>query len=105
MGSSIFHISLIFAEVKIPVIVVFTKFDLLVVEHFRACNHILSLSERKAESIDRAERAFNRFTKGLKFPFVPVSTMKTAQKDYGGLLRSVNSLLPLKFLQLQERCS
>jgi hypothetical protein len=99
MGGSIFHIPLTFAEVKIPVIVVFTKFDLLIVEHFRSCNHMLSLADRKAEAMDRAKRAFNLFTKGLKVPFAPVSTLKEAQKDYGGLLiRSLTCLFPLKLL-------
>jgi hypothetical protein len=106
MGGLIFHISLMFAEVNIPVIVVFTKFDLLFVEHFRACNHILSPADRKAEAIDRAKRAFDRFTKELEVPFAPVSTLKEAQKEYGGLLiRSITSLFPLKLLLLQERCS
>jgi hypothetical protein len=86
MSGSIFHVQLIFAAVKIPVIVVFTKYDYLVVEHFRACTHISSLPERKAEAIDRAERAFKGFTKGLKVPFAPVSTQKEELKDYGGLL-------------------
>ena len=31
-------------EVKIPVIIVFTKYD-LVVEHYRACSHILSVAD------------------------------------------------------------
>ena len=98
--------SLMFAEVKIPVIVVFTKFDLLVVEHFRACSHILSLPDRKAESTDRAEKAFNHITKELKVPFAPVSTLKETRKEYyGGLMRSVTSLFHLKLLLLQERCS
>jgi hypothetical protein len=105
-GFSIFHIPLIFAEVKIPVIVVFTKFDYLVVEHFRACSHISSLPHRRAEAIKHAESAFNDFTKGLEVPFAPVSTLKDAQKEYGGLLiRSVTSLFTLIWLLLQERCS
>ena len=84
-----------FAEVKIPVIVVFTKYDYLVVEHFRDCSHISSLHERKVEAINHADSAFSEFTKDLKIPFTPVSTQKEAQKEYGGLLiRSVNSLLP-----------
>jgi hypothetical protein len=96
-GVSIFHIPLIFAEVNIPVIVVFTKYDYLVMEHIRACSHISSPSLRKMEAIKRAESAFNDFTKGLKVPFAPVSTLKDAQKEYGGLLiRSVTSLFPLK---------
>ena len=45
MSGSIFYMSLIFAEVKIPVIVVFTKFDLLIMEHFRACGPKLQLIE------------------------------------------------------------
>ena len=97
MVVSIFHIPLIFAKVKIPVIVVFTKYDYLVVEHFRACSHISSLNHRKIEAINRAERAFNDLTKDLKMPFAPVSTQREAQKEYGGLLiRSVTILFPLK---------
>ena len=37
------------------------------------------------EALRRAEGAFNEYTKGLKVPFAPVSTLKDAQKDYGGL--------------------
>ena len=74
-------------KVKIPVIVVFTKYDYLVVEHFRACNHISSPIDKKLEALSRAERAFSDFTKGLKVPFAPVSTLKDAQKDYGGLFK------------------
>ena len=68
---------------------VFTKYDYLVLEHFRACNHISSLPDRKVEAMNRAERAFKDFTKGLKIPFAPVSTLKEVQKDYGGLLNSI----------------
>ena len=46
MGVSIFHIPVIFAKVKIPVIVVFNKYDYLV-EHFRACSNMSSLPLRK----------------------------------------------------------
>ena len=96
-GVSIFHISLIFAEVKIPVIVVFTKFDLLFVEHFRDCSHISSVPDKKVEAKKRALRAFSEFTKELEMPFVPVSTRKDMQEEYGGLLIiSVTSLFPLK---------
>ena len=108
MDFSIFYIPLIFPEVNIPVIVVFTKYDLLVVEHFRACSHISSLPDRKAEAINRAERAFNDFTKGLTVPFAPVSTLKESQKDYGGLLiKSVTQFVSSfkKWLLLQEKCS
>jgi hypothetical protein len=106
MGDSIFHISLIFVEVKIPVIVVLTKYDLLVVEHFRACRHISDLHDRKLEAAKRADMAFNHFTKELKVPFAPVSTLKEALKEYGGLLiRSLTSLFPLKLPLLQGRCS
>ena len=55
-----------------------TKYDYLVVEHFRACSHISSLPESKVEAINRAERAFGDFTKGLEVPFSPVSTLKEA---------------------------
>jgi endonuclease V-like protein UPF0215 family len=86
MGTSIFHIPLIFAEVKIPVIVVLTKYDLLVMEHYRACNHKLSADEKKVEATKRAKHAFSEVTKELKVPFVPVSTKKEALKKYGGPL-------------------
>ena len=95
MSVSIFRTPLIFPEVKIPVIVVFTKYDYLFVEHFRACSHISSLPDRKVEAINRAESAFRDFTKGLEVPFAPVSTLKEAQKDYGGLLLD---LQPVCFL-------
>ena len=84
-GVSIFHILPIFAEVKIPVIVVLTKYDLLVMEHYRACSHILSLADKKVEATKRAMRAFNEVTKELKVPFVPISIQKEALKEYGGL--------------------
>jgi len=71
-------------ELNIPVIVVFTKYDLLVVEQFRACSHISSMPERKVEATNRAASAFDEFTKGLKVPFAPVSTRKEAHKEYGG---------------------
>ena len=86
MGVLIFHISLIFAEVEIPVIVVLTKYDLLVMEHYRACGHILSMSDKKVEAAKRAKRAFSEVAKVLEVPFVPVSTRKEALKEYGGLL-------------------
>ena len=66
--------------------------------------HIIH-ADRKSESIDRAEKAFNHITKELKVPFAPVSTLKETWKEYGGLLRSVTSLFRLKLLLLQERCS
>ena len=86
MGVSILHILLTFAQVKIPVIVVLTKYDLLVMEHYRACSHLPSVTDKKVESTKRAKFAFNKVTKELKVPFVPVSTKKEALKDYGGLL-------------------
>jgi hypothetical protein len=86
-----------FPEVMIPVIIVFTKYDLLVVKHFRACSHILSVLDRMVEARNRAMLAFSEFTKVLKVPFVPVSTLKETQKEYGGLLiKSATSLFPLK---------
>jgi hypothetical protein len=86
LGISIFHIPLIFAEVNIPVIVVLTKYDLLVMEHYRACGHILSVTDRKVEATKLAKRAFIEVTRALEVPFVPVSTRKEALKEYGGLL-------------------
>ena len=77
---------LIFAEVKIPVIAVLTKYDLLVMEHYRACSHILSLNDREVEAIKRAKHAFCELTKELKVPFAPVSIEKEALNKYGGLL-------------------
>ena len=74
-----------------------TKYDYLVVEHFRACSHISSPRERKVEAINRAQSAFRNFTKDLKIPFASVSTQKEALKEYGGLLiRSVTSSIPFK---------
>ena len=95
---SIFHIPLIFDEVNIPVIVVFTKFDLLFVEHFIACGHIASLPDKKVEALKRAENVFRDFTtEEVKIPFAPVSTKKEALKEYGGLLvSSVTSSVPFK---------
>jgi hypothetical protein len=92
MNVSIFHVKLIFAEVKISVIVVFTKFDILVVEHFRACSHIDSRRDRKVEATNRALCAFNERAKELrvqfKVPFIPVST----KGDSGLLILSIISL-------------
>jgi GTPase len=78
----IFHIALIFVAVKIPVIVVFTKYDLLVVEHFRDSSHIPSLPHRKVEAKKRAEKALKEVTKDFPFPFVSVST----KQEYRGPL-------------------
>jgi hypothetical protein len=75
-----------FAEVKIPVIVVLTKYDLLVMEHYRACGQLLSVTDKKVEAARRAQLAFDNVTRELKVPFVPVSTKKEAMKEYGGLL-------------------
>ena len=95
MGVAIFYIPLILAEVKIPVIVVLTKYDLLVMEHLRACKNISSTPDRNLEAKKRAQRAFNEVTKELKVPFAPVSTLKKAQKDYGGqLISSLTNLFP-----------
>jgi len=73
-------------ELKIPVIVVFTKYDLLVVEHFRECSHISSMHERIAEASNRAAFAFSEYTKKLEVSFAPVSTRKDVQKEYGALM-------------------
>ena len=80
MGVSIFHIPLIFTGVKIPVIVVFNKYDLLVMEHYRGCRYKLSPADK------RAKHTFIEVTKQLKVPFVPVSTQKEVLKEYGGPL-------------------
>jgi hypothetical protein len=91
MGVSIFHIPLIFADVKIPVIVVLTKYDLLVMEHLRACKK-LSVPDKKVKP---AKRTFSEVTKSSRSTFVPVSTRKDAQKEYGGpLIISITSLFP-----------
>ena len=49
MGVSIFHIPLIFTGVNIPVIVVFNKYDLLVMEHYRGCRYKLSPADKRAK--------------------------------------------------------
>ena len=96
MGFSIFHIPLIFAEVNIPVIVVLTKYDLLVMEHYRTCSHKLSVDDQKLEARKHAELAFNEVTKELTVPFAPVSARDESLKPYGGMLiRFVTSLFTL----------
>jgi hypothetical protein len=101
MSYSIFHIPLIFA-VNIPVIVVFTKYDLLFLEHYRACGHISSKSDRKVEAKKRADNAFKEVTKDLQVPFVPVSK----DEEFRGLsVESATSLIPLTWPLLQDRCS
>ena len=83
-----------------------TKYDLLVMEHHRACSQHLPLADKKVEAARRARQAFIEVTKELKVPFVPVSTKIDALKEYGGLLiLSATSLFPLKELLLQKRCS
>ena len=78
----IFHMALIFVAVKIPVIVVLTKYDLLVTGHFRVSSHIPSLPDRKVEAKKRAQKAFKEVTtKDRPFTYVPVST-----KEYRGPL-------------------
>jgi len=102
MSNSIINIPLIFAVVKIPVIVVFTKYDLFVMEHFLASSHISSRPDRQAEAKKRAEKAFKEVTKDLKVPFVSVSTKKAYR---GPLIGSVTSPVPLTCRILQERRS
>ena len=102
MSYSITHISLIFAAVKIPVILVFTKYDLLVMEHFLASGHISSRPDRQAEAKKCAEKAFKEATKGLKVPFVPVSMKKAFR---GPSIGSVTSSVPLTLRILQEQRS
>jgi hypothetical protein len=60
--------------VNIPVIVVFTKYDLLVMEHLRA-----SRSDGIAQAKQRAREAFIKVTNGLPVPSVSVSTRKGYQ--------------------------
>ena len=98
MNILVFHIPLIFAEVGIPVIVVFTKYDLLVSVHYRACSHISFRPDRIVEATNRANRAFRDFTKELKVPFAPVSMKKGIEKEYGGqlIIISITSLLLFK---------
>ena len=86
-----------FVEVKIPVIVILTKYDLLVMEHYRSCSRQLSVRDKKVEAPKRAKLAFNEVTKHLKVPFAPVTTFREAMKEYGGLLIiSVTISLSLK---------
>jgi hypothetical protein len=124
MVISIFHIRLIFPEVNIPVIVVFTKYDILFNEHYRDClRDKLSPTNIRVEAANRANRAFIEYTKELeekkKFPFVPVqvatqkdkrknATQKDTQKqreEEGLLITSVISLFPFKWSLMQELCS
>ena len=77
MGVSIFHIPLTFTEVKIPVIVVFNKHDLLDMEHYRGCRYKLSPADKRAK---------HTFIEVTKVPFVSVSTQKEALKEYEGPL-------------------
>ena len=93
---SIFYIPLIFDEVNIPVIMVFTKYDRLVLMHYlRDCGHIPSQVDRKVEAINRAESSFRDFTtKEVTVPFAPVTTRK---EEYRGLLIiSATSLVSFK---------
>ena len=67
---------LMFAEVEIPVIVVLTKYDLLVMDHYRACR---GMPEGEVEAKKRAEHALSEVTKELKeleVLYAPVSTQK-----------------------------
>ena len=79
MGLSIFHILVNFLEVNIPVMVVFTKYDVLFNEHYNHDCLWQIILEIRVEAANRAKRAF---TKGLEFPFVvvQVSTQKDRQK-------------------------
>ena len=66
-----------------------TKYDLLVMEHYRACSHKLSVGDKKVEATKRAKHAFSEVTKRLrdqKIAHAPVSIQKGALKEYGGLL-------------------
>ena len=65
-------------------------------EHYRACNYMLSVAEKKIEAMKRAEFAFREVTKFFKVPFARISIQQEALKEYGGLLIwSVTSFSPL----------
>lgn len=81
MDGRILYNSLIFTEVKIPVIVVFTKYDVLFNEHYRNCSHLSSRSKKREEAGVLADRAFREYTKGLKFPFVHVQVLTSKVKE------------------------
>ena len=86
---------------------VFTKYDLLVVEHFRDCNPKLSVHIRNEEAKKRALRAFSEVTKRIKeifkVPFVPTSSLKSVLKEYGGrLIIFVTRLFPFKSASTAE---
>lgn len=91
MIDSVLLVLLIFPSVNIPVIVVFTKYDLLVLEHFQASSGISPLPVRKVEAEKCAAKAFNEVTNQLKVPFVAVSTKKEFR---GQLILSLKFLIP-----------
>ena len=70
MGVSIFH------NLEIPVMVVFTKYDILFNEHYRDClRDKLPPTDLRVEDANHASRAFIKFTKVIEFPFVPRSSI------------------------------
>jgi hypothetical protein len=96
-GISIFHIPLILAQVKVPDIVVPTKYELPVVGHHRACSYISSPPDRMVEAKKRAEDSVTKELKKFNVPFAPVSTLKKTQKEYGRqLIRSVTGTVSFK---------
>ena len=46
--------------------VVLTKYDLLVMEHYLACSHKLSVADKKVEATKRAKNTFSEVTKELR---------------------------------------
>ena len=76
---------------------VLIKYDLLVMDHYRAC---CGMPDGEVEAKKRAEHALSEVTKELKelgVLYAPVSTQKRWQKEYEGrLIRSITSLFYLK---------
>jgi hypothetical protein len=83
IGVSIFHIPLIFAKVKIPVIVVFTKYDPLVVSTFAlAATYHLCLTEKVEVTLaNRANSAFKNLLKSSKSHLFPFQRGKKRRKS------------------------
>ena len=88
----VFHIPLIFAEVKIPVIVVFTKYDLLVLGHYRACSHISFLPDKRVGQIGHSGT-----TKELEIPFYSCfNAEESAEREWRSVNYIYNQSVPFK---------